>query len=225
MATNIPPHNLREVAVGRAVAAGATRRPTDEELLDALLERIKGPDFPTRGAHRRPARHRRRLPHRAAARITMRAVVEVEEIKGRTCLVVTELPYQVNPDNLALKIAELVNTAGVAGHRRRARRHVRAHRPAAGHRAQARRRRQGRAQQPLQAHPAAGHLRREHARAGRRRAAHAAARRVHPALGRRTRSRSSSGAPAFRLREAEGQAHILPRPASRRSTRSTRSSP
>ena len=47
--------------------------------------------------------------------ITMRAVVEVEEIQNRTCLVVTELPYQVNPDNLALKIAELVKDGRLAG--------------------------------------------------------------------------------------------------------------
>ena len=113
MATNIPPHNLREVADG---AKWALEHPdaTREELLDALMQRIKGPDFPTaaqilgvKGIHDAYRTGR--------GSITMRAVVNVEEIQGRTCLVVTELPYQVNPDNLAIKIAELVKDGRLAG--------------------------------------------------------------------------------------------------------------
>jgi DNA gyrase subunit A len=114
MATNIPPHNLREVAAGvdwylQHPDAGS------EELLAALLERVKGPDFPTSGlivgtsgidqAYRT-----------GRGSVTMRAVVDVEEdSRGRTCLVISELPYQVNPDALIRKIAELADSGRVPG--------------------------------------------------------------------------------------------------------------
>jgi DNA gyrase subunit A len=113
MATNIPPHNLREVAGGVQWLL-ANPEASSEELLDALLERVKGPDFPTRGliVGRRGIEEAYRT---GRGSITMRAVVEVEEINNRTCLVVTELPYQVNPDNLALKIADLVKDGRVGG--------------------------------------------------------------------------------------------------------------
>ncbi|HSJ60761.1 MAG TPA: DNA gyrase subunit A [Jiangellaceae bacterium] len=114
MATNIPPHNLREVAAGVDWYL-ANPQATNEELLNALLERIKGPDFPTSGlivgttgieqAYRT-----------GRGSVTMRAVVDVEEDqRGRTCLVVTELPYQVNPDSLNRKIAELADSGKVPG--------------------------------------------------------------------------------------------------------------
>ncbi|WP_131736488.1 DNA gyrase subunit A [Actinomadura roseirufa] len=113
MATNIPPHNLREVAEGVQWYL-ANYGATDEELLEALIERVKGPDFPTAGliVGRKGIEEAYRT---GRGSITMRAVVEVEEIQGRTCLVVTELPYQVNPDNLALKIAELVKEGKLDG--------------------------------------------------------------------------------------------------------------
>jgi DNA gyrase subunit A len=113
MATNIPPHNLREVAEG---AQWYLEHPdaTNEELLDALIERIKGPDFPT-GALIVGRKGIEEAYRTGRGSITMRAVVEVEEIQGRQCLVVTELPYQVNPDNLALKIAELVKDGRISG--------------------------------------------------------------------------------------------------------------
>ncbi|WP_258060175.1 DNA gyrase subunit A [Rathayibacter rathayi] len=113
MATNIPPHNLREVAAG---AKWALENPeaTREELLEALLQRIKGPDFPT-GAQILGVRGIQDAYRTGRGSITMRAVVSIEEIQGRTCLVVTELPYQVNPDNLAIKIAELVKDGRVSG--------------------------------------------------------------------------------------------------------------
>ncbi|WP_082498973.1 MULTISPECIES: DNA gyrase subunit A [unclassified Rathayibacter] len=113
MATNIPPHNLREVAAG---AKWALENPeaSREELLDALLQRIKGPDFPT-GAQILGVRGIQDAYRTGRGSITMRAVVSIEEIQGRTCLVVTELPYQVNPDNLAIKIAELVKDGRVSG--------------------------------------------------------------------------------------------------------------
>ena len=113
MATQIPPHNLREVAEG---AEWYLRHPEAkrEELLEALMGIIKGPDFPTAGLimGRKGIEDAYRT---GRGSIIMRAVVQVEEIQGRQCLVVTELPYQVNPDMLALKIAELVREGRVAG--------------------------------------------------------------------------------------------------------------
>ncbi|MGK2853082.1 MAG: DNA gyrase subunit A [Microbacteriaceae bacterium] len=113
MATNIPPHNLREVAEG-ALWYLANPEASREELLDALIERIKGPDFPT-GAQILGVKGISDAYRTGRGSITMRAVVAVEEIQGRTCLVVTELPYQVNPDNLAMKIADLVKEGRIAG--------------------------------------------------------------------------------------------------------------
>ena len=138
MATKIPPHNLREIAAGvhwylenferfehpaaGTLAAeprtetedGAPQRAPYEDLLDGLMERIPGPDFPTRGqiVGRRGIREAYRT---GRGSITMRAVVEHEEIHGRNCLVVKELPFQVNPDNLASKIAELVKDGRLSG--------------------------------------------------------------------------------------------------------------
>ncbi|MFI8595204.1 DNA gyrase subunit A [Microbacterium sp. NPDC078428] len=113
MATNIPPHNLREVADG-ALWALDHPEAEHEELLEALMQRIKGPDFPTsaqilgtRGIHDAYRTGR--------GSITMRAVVNVEEIQGRTCLVITELPYQVNPDNVAIKIRDLARDGKITG--------------------------------------------------------------------------------------------------------------
>lgn len=113
MATNIPPHNLREVAEG-AQWALANPDATKEELLSALMQKVKGPDFPT-GATILGTQGIKDAYATGRGSITMRAVVNVEELQGRTCLVVTELPYQVNPDNLALKIAELVKEGRING--------------------------------------------------------------------------------------------------------------
>lgn len=113
MATNIPPHNLREVAEG---VEWFLKNPhaTNEELLNALMARIKGPDFPT-GAQILGTKGIEDAYRTGRGSITMRAVVNVEEIHGRTCLVVTELPHQANPDNLAIKIAELIKDGKVTG--------------------------------------------------------------------------------------------------------------
>ncbi|MDQ1609892.1 MAG: gyrase subunit, partial [Microbacteriaceae bacterium] len=113
MATNIPPHNLREVAEG-ALWALANPEATREELLEALIQRIKGPDFPT-GAQILGIKGIQDAYRTGRGSITMRAVVTIDEIQGRTCLVVTELPYQVNPDNLAIKIADLVKDGKIGG--------------------------------------------------------------------------------------------------------------
>ncbi|GAA0423128.1 DNA gyrase subunit A [Acrocarpospora corrugata] len=114
MATNIPPHNLREV--GSAVQWALQHPDADEdELIEALIARVKGPDFPT-GALIVGKRGIDEAYRTGRGSITMRAVVEVEEDnKARQCLVITELPYQVNPDNLALSIAELVKEGKVTG--------------------------------------------------------------------------------------------------------------
>jgi len=114
MATNIPPHNLREVADG---AQWALEHPdaTREELQDALVERIKGPDFPN-GALIVGHQGIEQAYRTGRGSITQRAVIEIDEdSKGRTCLSITELPYMVNPDNLALKIAELADSGKVQG--------------------------------------------------------------------------------------------------------------
>ena len=114
MATNIPPHNLTEVAAGVQWALDhpdATR----EELLEALMERISGPDFPTGGliVGRRGIQDAYRT---GRGSITMRAVTEIAEDKrGRTIIAITQLPYQVNPDNLLERIAELVEQGKVGG--------------------------------------------------------------------------------------------------------------
>ncbi|HET8957410.1 MAG TPA: DNA gyrase subunit A, partial [Microcella sp.] len=113
MATNIPPHNLREVS-DAALWHLANPEATREELLDACLQRVKGPDFPT-GAQILGVKGIQDAYRTGRGSITMRAVVTVEEIQGRTCLVITELPYQVNPDNLAIKIADLVKEGKLAG--------------------------------------------------------------------------------------------------------------
>ncbi|ODU79775.1 MAG: DNA gyrase subunit A [Microbacterium sp. SCN 71-21] len=113
MATNIPPHNLREVADG---VLWALEHPeaSAHELQDALIARIKGPDFPT-SAQILGTRGIIEAYRTGRGSITMRAVVNVEEIQGRTCLVVTELPYQVNPDNVAIKIRDLARDGKIAG--------------------------------------------------------------------------------------------------------------
>jgi len=113
MATNIPPHNLREVS---EAALWALEHPeaSREELLEAIIQRVKGPDFPT-GAQILGLKGIQDAYRTGRGSITMRAVVSVEELQGRTCLVVTELPYQVNPDNLAIKIADLVKEGKLSG--------------------------------------------------------------------------------------------------------------
>jgi DNA gyrase subunit A len=114
MATNIPPHNLREIASG---VQWALEHPdaTREELLAALLERISGPDFPTGGliVGRQGIEDAYRT---GRGLVTMRAEVEVTETPaGRAMLVVSQLPYQVNPDSLMRKIKELVDAGKITG--------------------------------------------------------------------------------------------------------------
>ncbi len=114
MATNIPPHNLVEVAQGVQWSLDHPDA-APQELQDALMERIKGPDFPMGalivGTHGIEQAYRT-----GRGSITQRAVVEIDEdARGRVMLVISELPYMVNPDNLALKIAELADSGRVQG--------------------------------------------------------------------------------------------------------------
>ncbi|TXH41811.1 MAG: DNA gyrase subunit A [Actinobacteria bacterium] len=114
MATNIPPHNLRELNEGFQWAL-AHPDADSAELLEALMERIPGPDFPT-GALIVGGRGIKEAYRTGRGSVIMRAIVDVEEdSRGRTCLVITQLPYQVNPDNLALKIAELTDAGKITG--------------------------------------------------------------------------------------------------------------
>src|SRR5689334_2854646 len=114
MATNIPPHNLREIAA--AVHWCLEHYEADEaETLDALIGIVKGPDFPTRGLIVGTAAIEEAY-RTGRGSIRMRAVVDVDEdARGRTILVVTELPYTVNPDNLAERVAELVKEGKLTG--------------------------------------------------------------------------------------------------------------
>ncbi|WP_265442634.1 DNA gyrase subunit A [Flexivirga meconopsidis] len=113
MATQIPPHNLREVATGAQWLLDHPEA-SREELLEKLIELIPGPDFPS-GALIMGRKGIEDAYRTGRGSIVMRAVVNVEEIQGRQCLVVTELPYQVNPDALAEKIASLVRDGRIAG--------------------------------------------------------------------------------------------------------------
>lgn len=113
MATRIPPHNMREVADGVQWALDHPEA-SREELMEALIERIKGPDFPT-GATILGRKGIESAYRTGRGSIVQRAIVNVEEINSRVCLVVTELPYQVNPDNLAAKIAGLVKDGQIEG--------------------------------------------------------------------------------------------------------------
>jgi DNA gyrase subunit A len=114
MATNIPPHNLREVTAGINWALDNPQA-TKEELFAELIKKIPGPDFPTGGmiVGRKGIQDAQRT---GRGSITMRALVDIEEdSKQRPNLIITELPYQVNPDNLKLKIAEMVDSGRITG--------------------------------------------------------------------------------------------------------------
>ncbi|WP_343572909.1 intein-containing DNA gyrase subunit A [Mycobacterium sp.] len=114
MATNIPPHNLRELA--EAVYWCLDNHEADEETtLAAVCERVKGPDFPTHGLIV-GSQGINDAYTTGRGSIRMRGVVEVEEdSRGRTSIVITELPYQVNHDNFITSIAEQVRDGRLAG--------------------------------------------------------------------------------------------------------------
>ncbi|MCW4354784.1 DNA gyrase subunit A [Hoyosella sp. YIM 151337] len=114
MATNIPPHNLRELA--DAIFWCLEHHEADEEsTLEAAMERVKGPDFPTSGLIV-GTQGIKDAYTTGRGSIRMRGVTEIEEDnRGRTTIVITELPYQVNTDNFINAIAEQVKDGKLAG--------------------------------------------------------------------------------------------------------------
>jgi DNA gyrase subunit A len=111
MATNIPPHNLREVVSGLIALISNPSMTVDE-----LLEHIPGPDFPTAGFVANPVAIREAYrTGRAILYMRARANVETDERRGRSSIIVTELPYQVNKARLIERIAELVNDKRIDG--------------------------------------------------------------------------------------------------------------
>ena len=169
MATNIPPHNLGELA--DAIVHLIDRwAEVDEVTVDELMQFVQGPDFPTGGLVL--GREEIKLAYGTGkGRLTMRAVTRIEEMGGgRHRIIVTEIPYQINKTTILERIAELVRDgrlSDISDLRDESDRTGHAHRD----RAQARRRRPQGAQPALQVHAAAEHLRRQHAGAGGRRAA------------------------------------------------------
>ncbi len=194
----------------RAVVPGATRRPRARSCSDALIERIKGPTSrPARWSSAARASRRRTAP--AAARSPMRAVVAGRgDPEPAQCLVVTEAA-RTRPTRTTSR-EDRRPGQGRQGrrHRRRPRRRPPPHRPAPGDRAQARRGRQGRAQQPVQAHRPAGRTSAPTCWPWST-ACRAPCRldRVHPALGGPPDRGHRPRGPRFRLRKAEERAHIL----------------
>ncbi len=109
MATNIPPHNLGEVIDGLKLVA---KNP--DCTLEELMEHIKGPDFPTGGIIMGRAGIRAAYAT-GRAKITLRSKTNIEEIHGRNCIIVTEIPYMVNKARLIESIAQLVKDKRVDG--------------------------------------------------------------------------------------------------------------
>lgn len=182
MATNIPPHNLREVAALRPVVPGEPRgRPGHPAGRADRAD--QGPRLPDRRPGRRPQGHRGGVPDRARLHHDARGGRGRGDpeppVPGRHRAALPGQPGQPRAEDRRPGEGRPDRR-----HRRRPRRDLLEDRPAPGHRPQAGRGRQGRPQQPLQAHRSADQLRRQHAGPGRRRAAHPLARRLHPALGR-----------------------------------------
>ncbi len=209
MATNIPPHNLREVVVGRDLVAGATRTPPPRSCSTRCMERVHGPGLPDRRADRR--RDGISDAYRTGrGSIRMRAVVDIEEdAKGRTILVVTELPYQVNPDNLVESIA-----TAAQGRPDQPASPTSPTSPPTGSACGSSSRSSGTRSprwcwRTCSSTPRCRRLRRQHALHRRRGAAHAAAGPDDQLLRARTRSRSIVRRTQYRLDVAEKRAHIL----------------
>ncbi|HEY1064361.1 MAG TPA: DNA gyrase subunit A [Candidatus Saccharimonadales bacterium] len=110
MATNIPPHNLAEL-----VDAEIELIDNPNATLDDLLQHVKGPDFPTGGVIYGKESIRTAYATGRGGVVTRGIAEIVEGKKGRHQIVITEIPYALNKENLVLKIAELVNTKKIAG--------------------------------------------------------------------------------------------------------------
>lgn len=109
MATNMPPHNLAEVINGVVEYID-----NNDITIDELMKTIKGPDFPT-GAQIMGRDGIKRAYQTGRGKIQVRAVAEFEEVKNKTRIVVTEIPYQVNKSNLIMKIAQLAKEKIIDG--------------------------------------------------------------------------------------------------------------
>ena len=109
MATNMPPHNLSEVVDGTIAYIE-----NSEIDVDGLMEHIKAPDFPTGGVIYGYDGVKEAF-HTGRGRVVVRAKAEIEEVNGRECIIVTEIPYQVNKADMIKKTAELVNDKKIEG--------------------------------------------------------------------------------------------------------------
>ena len=109
MATNIPPHNLHEIIEGMKCVM---KNP--DCSLDELMEHVKGPDFPTGGIIMGRAGIRAAYAT-GRGKITLRSQTSIEEINGRNCIIVTEIPYMVNKARLCVSIADLVKDKRIDG--------------------------------------------------------------------------------------------------------------
>ena len=109
MATNIPPHNLHEIIEGMKCVM---KNP--DCSLDELMEHVKGPDFPTGGIIMGRAGIRAAYGT-GRGKITLRSQTSIEEINGRNCIIVTEIPYMVNKARLCVSIADLVKEKRIDG--------------------------------------------------------------------------------------------------------------
>ena len=109
MATNIPPHNLHEIIEGMKCVM---KNP--DCSLDELMEHVKGPDFPTGGIIMGRAGIRAAYAT-GKGKITLRSQTSIEEINGRNCIIVTEIPYMVNKARLCVSIADLVKDKRIDG--------------------------------------------------------------------------------------------------------------
>jgi DNA gyrase subunit A len=109
MATNMPPHNLSEVVDG---TVAYIENPNIE--IDELITHIKAPDFPTGGVIFGYEGVKEAF-HTGRGRVVVRAKAIIEEVQGRECIVVTEIPYQVNKADMIKKTADLVNEKKIEG--------------------------------------------------------------------------------------------------------------
>ena len=109
MATNMPPHNLKEVAEGIIAQID-----NPEITIDELMAYVKAPDFPTGGIIYGYEGVKEAF-HTGRGRVVLRAKADIQEVDGRECIIVTEIPYQVNKAEMVRKTAELVNDKKIEG--------------------------------------------------------------------------------------------------------------
>ena len=109
MATNMPPHNLKEVSEGIIAQIN-----NPNITIDELMAHVKAPDFPTGGIIYGYEGVKEAF-HTGRGRVVLRAKAEIEEVDGRECIIVTEIPYQINKAEMIRKTAEMVNDKKIEG--------------------------------------------------------------------------------------------------------------